>query len=164
MMYEINPEIKKPPIPGRLSSAVAMNLRGRLFRRGRPRDERLVITAAVDRRHLRSHGPQIRRQLAAMMNAVVVEESQIQHCRQVEHTEKFTGVSSCSPSTHHAGQCHAASCSGRTRPRLRPSLRLVFGRFHLEVQIGNSIQKLDVRCSRGATPVPCAVRPFGSCL
>src|SRR5438445_535137 len=51
--------------------------------------ERLVIAAAVDRRHFRSHGAQVRGQGAAVVNAVIVEKSEIEHGRQVEDAEEI---------------------------------------------------------------------------
>src|SRR5208283_112938 len=51
--------------------------------------ERLVVAAAVDLGHFRSHGAQIGRQLTAVVNAVIVEESEIEGGRQVEDSEKI---------------------------------------------------------------------------
>src|SRR5215472_14182033 len=42
---------------------------------GHWRDERLIVTSAINGRYLRSHRTQIGRQLAAMMDAVVAQES-----------------------------------------------------------------------------------------
>src|SRR5215472_9258682 len=56
---------------------------------GRGRNERFIVTATVDRRNLRSHWPQVRRQLATVVDAVIVQESEIQGGGQVEHSEKF---------------------------------------------------------------------------
>jgi hypothetical protein len=46
--------------------------------------ERLVVAAAIDRWHLRPHGPQIGCQRSAMVNAVIVQEAEIYNCRKIE--------------------------------------------------------------------------------
>src|ERR1035441_9466512 len=51
--------------------------------------ERLVVTAPVDLRYFRSHGAQIRGQLAAVVDAVIVEELEIEGRRQIEDTEEI---------------------------------------------------------------------------
>ena len=51
----------------------------------------LVVTSTVNRRTLRAHGTQIDRKLAAVMDAVIVEESQVEGCGKVEGSEEIDG-------------------------------------------------------------------------
>ena len=53
--------------------------------------EWLVVAAAVDGRHLGAHGPQIGGQGPAVMDAVIVQESQVERDRQIKHTEEVHG-------------------------------------------------------------------------
>src|ERR1700678_2077966 len=64
-------------------------LRGGFFACGSV--ERLVVATAVDRWHLRSHRTQVGCQLAPVMDAVIVQEAQVQHCRKIEQIEKVDG-------------------------------------------------------------------------
>src|ERR1700675_1096596 len=49
----------------------------------------LVVTAAIDRGHLRSHRTQIRGQLAPMMNAVIVQDCRIKRGGELEDAAKL---------------------------------------------------------------------------
>src|SRR3954469_12131581 len=64
--------------------------RGRLtlMSRGGGRDHGFVRAAAINRRHLRAAGPQVRRQLAAVMDRMVVRESEVGSARLLHHPEE----------------------------------------------------------------------------
>src|ERR1039458_8712707 len=109
----------------------------------------LVVAAAIDLRHFRSHGAQIRRQLAAVVDAVIVEELQIESCRQVENTKELDGG-------EQLGRSQGTNPSGSTIDvAVVPGdeVRNVLGLFlrcrsgHGELQVGNAVEELNIRVS-----------------
>src|SRR5579862_6142887 len=64
---------------------------------GQPRLRR-IVTLAIDRRNLRAHGPQIHRQLSAMVNAVILSNLKKGRRGKLEHAAEV----------HHPGQLFAA--------------------------------------------------------
>ena len=68
-----------------VSMSLQLRVRERVFQSPLPG---LVEAAAVDARHLRSHGAQVRRYLAAMVHAVVRDDGQVHEVRQLEHAEE----------------------------------------------------------------------------
>src|SRR4051794_31661305 len=139
---------KKAAHEGRLSTQM-MNLRGGFRRLWHL--EWLVVTSAIDRRHLRSHRTQIRRQFSPMMNAVIVQESEIEHRRKIEHVKESNRRQELL--RRHPLHALEAALHVLVIPRrnFRRCLRLVLGHFHLEFQICDSVQELNVR----VRDVPC---------
>src|SRR5258708_23129852 len=105
-----------------------------------------------------------------MVNAVVVEETKIQHGWKVEYAEESNG-------RHQLLRRHPRHASGPAlhvlvvpRDHLGRSLGLVFGCLHVEIEVGNSVQKLNIAigymsrqflCSTGAWIGSVARSPVG---